>query len=155
MSDKAGTIAETAERLREDFAFLEEYRDKVEHLIDLGKHLPPMAEGLKTEASKVRGCQSQVWLVAEPEDGRLHLTADSDAILVRGLIALVLELYDRRTPREILDNPPTVLEEIGLQRFLTPGRANGLYAMVGRIRGLAEAYAASEARASLAVRRSS
>lgn len=145
MDDRPATIAATAERLREDFAFLEEHRDKVEHIIDLGKRLAPMPDALKTEDSKVRGCQSQVWLVADPEPatGRLHLIADSDAILVRGLIALVLELYDRRTPREILDNPPTVLEEIGLQRFLTPGRANGLYAMVGRIRGLAEAYAAA------------
>jgi len=94
----------------------------------------------------VRGCQSQVWLVGEPlPDGRLHFLADSDAILVRGLIALVLELYDRRRPEEIVANPPAVLEEIGLQRFLTPGRSNGLYAMVGRVRGLAEAYAAGRA----------
>lgn len=147
MDDRPATIAATAERLREDFAFLDDYRDKVEHLIDLGKRLLPMPEELKTEAAKVRGCQSQVWLVGDPlPDGRVHFVADSDAILVRGLIALVLELYDRRTPREIVDHPPTVLEEIGLQRFLTPGRANGLYAMVGRIRGLAEAYAASDVR---------
>ncbi len=142
--DQAATIAEAADRLREEFAFLDDHRDKVEHLIDLGKRLPPMPDALKTESAKVRGCQSQVWLVADPlPDGRVHFLADSDAILVRGLIALVLELYDRRTPREIVENPPTVLEEIGLQRFLTPGRANGLYAMVGRIRGLAEAYAAA------------
>ena len=143
--DQAATIAEAADRLREEFAFLDDHRDKVEHLIDLGKRLPPMPDALKTESAKVRGCQSQVWLVAEPEPGtgRLHLSADSDAILVRGLIALVLELYDRRRPEEILANPPAVLEEIGLQRFLTPGRSNGLYAMVGRVRGLAEAYAAA------------
>jgi len=144
--DQAATIAEAADRLREDFAFLDDHRDKVEHLIDLGKRLPPMPNELKTDASKVRGCQSQVWLVGEPlPDGRLHFLADSDAILVRGLIALVLELYDRRRPEEIVANPPAVLEEIGLQRFLTPGRSNGLYAMVGRVRGLAEAYAAGRA----------
>lgn len=142
--DQAATIAEAADRLREDFAFLDDHRDKVEHLIDLGKRLPPMPDALKTESAKVRGCQSQVWLVGEPlPDGQLHFVADSDAVLVRGLIALVLELYDRRQPAEILANPPAVLEEIGLQRFLTPGRSNGLYAMVGRIRGLAEAYAAA------------
>ncbi len=147
--DQAATIAEAADRLREEFAFLDDHRDKVEHLIDLGKRLPPMSDALKTESAKVRGCQSQVWLVGEPEPGtgRLRLTADSDAILVRGLIALVLELYDRRRPEEILANPPSVLEEIGLQRFLTPGRSNVLYAMVGRVRGLAEAYAAGGARA--------
>lgn len=140
------TVAEAAAELEEEFGLLEDWRDKVELLIDLGKELPPLPEALKTEASKVRGCQSQVWLVAEPEaGGRLHLRADSDAVLVKGLISLLLRLYDRRTPAEILANPPDVLERIGLSKLLTPGRSNGLYAMVGRIRGIAEALA--EARA--------
>ena len=140
------TVAEAAAELEEEFGLLEDWRDKVELLIDLGKELPPLPEALKTEASKVRGCQSQVWLVAEPEaGGRLHLRADSDAVLVKGLISLLLRLYDRRTPKEILANPPDVLERIGLSKLLTPGRSNGLYAMVGRIRGIAEALA--EARA--------
>lgn len=144
MEQKAD-FAETADRLREDFGFLEDFRDKVEHVIDLGKRLPPLPDEHKSEANKVRGCQSQVWMVAELDgEGRVHLRADSDAILVRGLIALVLELYDRRAPEEILANPPDVLEEIGLSRFLTPGRANGLYAMIGRVRQFAEAYAARE-----------
>src|SRR5215211_4432314 len=122
---QAASVAEAAERLREDFALLDEYRDKVEHLIDLGKRLPPLPDALKTEGNKVRGCQSQVWLVAEldPSRGRLRL------------------LYDSRTPAEVLANPPAVLEEIGLARFLTPDRASGLHAMVARIRALAEAYA--------------
>jgi cysteine desulfuration protein SufE len=140
------TFADAAHELEEDFALLDDWRDKVELIIDLGKELPALPEALKTEASKVRGCQSQVWLVAEPiADGRLHLRADSDAVLVKGLISLLLRLYDRRTPREILDNPPEVLERIGLSRLLTPGRANGLHAMVARIRGIAQALA--EARA--------
>ena len=144
---QAASVAEAAERLREDFALLDEYRDKVEYLIDLGKRLPPLPDALKTEGNKVRGCQSQVWLVAEldPSRGRLRLRADSDAVLTRGLVALLLELYDRRTPGEVLANPPAVLEEIGLARFLTPGRAGGLHAMVARIRALAEAYAAVRA----------
>ena len=83
-------------------------------------------------------------MVAEPEPGgRVHWRADSDAVLVKGLISLLLRLYDRRTPREVLDNPPEVLERVGLSKFLTPGRANGLYAMVGRMRALAEALAAA------------
>jgi cysteine desulfuration protein SufE len=136
------TIAEVANELEEDFALLDDWRDKVEYLIELGKDLPPLPERLKTEGNKVRGCQSQVWLVAEPEaGGRIHLRAESDAILVKGEISLLLRLYDRRTPQEILDNPPTVLERVGLSKFLTPGRANGLYAMVARIRGIAEALA--------------
>jgi cysteine desulfuration protein SufE len=140
-------VTAAADRLREDFALLDDYRDKIEHIIDLAKHLPPRPEALKTEATKVRGCQSQVWLVAEPEGERLHLQADSDAILVKGLIALLLELYDRRTAEEILANPPEVLEEIGLSRFLTPGRANGLYSMINRIRTLAEGVQAGQAHA--------
>ena len=92
----------------------------------------------------MRGCQSQVWLVAEPEaGGRLHLRADSDAVLVKGLISLLLALYDRRGVAEILANPPDVLERIGLSKLLTPGRSNGLYAMVARIRSMAEALAAA------------
>ena len=145
MPDDA-SIAEAAAALEEEFALLEDWRDKVELLIELGRELPPLPEALKTEASKVRGCQSQVWLVAEPEaGGRLHLRADSDAVLVKGLILLLLRLYDRRTPAEILANPPDVLERIGLKKFLTPGRANGLYAMVARIQGLAEALSAARA----------
>lgn len=141
---QAGSVGEAAERLRDDFGLLEDYRDKIEYVMDLGKRLPPLPGELKSEASKVRGCQSQVWLVGEPQaEGTLRLRADSDAILVKGLIALLLELYDGRTPREILDNPPEVLEEIGLQRLLTPGRSSGLYAMVGRIKALAEAAAAA------------
>jgi cysteine desulfuration protein SufE len=139
-------IAAEAQALEEEFALFDDWRDKVEYLIELGKDLPPLPEPLKTEANKVRGCQSQVWLVAEfdPATARLHLRADSDAILVKGLISLLLRLYDRRTPAEVLANPPKVLERIGLAKFLTPGRANGLYAMVGRIRALAEAFATAQ-----------
>ena len=139
------TIADAAAALEEEFALLEDWRDKVECLIELGRDLPPLPEALKVERHKVRGCQSQVWLVAEPEaGGRLHLRADSDAVLVKGLISLLLALYDRRTPQEILANPPDVLERIGLSRLLTPGRSNGLHAMVARIRSMAEALAAAK-----------
>jgi cysteine desulfuration protein SufE len=140
------TVADAARELEEDFALLDDWRDKVEHIIDLGKGLPPLPATLKTEANKVRGCQSQVWLVAEPQPGgQLHLRADSDAVLVKGLISLLLALYDGRTAREILDNPPEVLERIGLSKLLTPGRSNGLYAMVARIRAIAEAFTAATA----------
>jgi cysteine desulfuration protein SufE len=143
---QAPTVAEEARTLEEEFALFDDWRDKVEYLIELGKGLPPMPERLKTEAHKVRGCQSQVWLVAEPEaGGAVRLLADSDAVLTKGLISLLVRLYDRRTAREILDNPPEVLERIGLKKLLTPGRANGLYAMVARIRALAEALSAARA----------
>src|SRR4051794_21144528 len=139
------TIADAASALEEEFGFLEDWRDKVEYLIELGKDLPPLPDGLKGEGNRVRGCQSQVWLVAEPQaDGRVHLRADSDAVLVKGLIGLLLRLYDGRTAREILDNPPDVLERLGLARMLTPGRANGLYAMTARIRAIAEALSTAQ-----------
>ncbi len=138
------TIADAARDLEQEFALLEDWRDKVEYIIELGKDLPPLPDALKTEGNKVRGCQSQVWLVAEPEaGGRVHLRADSDAVLVKGLISLLVTLYDRRTPQEILDNPPDVLERVGLAKLLTPGRSNGLYSMVARIRSMAEAFAAA------------
>lgn len=140
------TIADAARDLEEEFALLEDWRDKVEYIIELGKDLPPLPDALKSEGNKVRGCQSQVWLVAEPQaGGRIHLRADSDAVLVKGLISLLVSLYDRRTPLEILDNPPDVLERVGLAKLLTPGRSNGLYAMIARIRAVAEAFASARA----------
>lgn len=137
------TIAEAQRELREDFELLEDPRDRIEYIIDLGKRLAPLEERHRTEGNKVRGCQSQVWMVAELDEqsGRLRLQADSDAIIVKGLIALLLRLYDGRTASEILENPPTVLEEIGLRNFLTPGRSNGLYSMINRLRQLAGIYA--------------
>jgi cysteine desulfuration protein SufE len=139
---QAGTIEEAAAAIEADFALFEAFRDKIEYLIELGRELAPMDDALKTEANKVRGCQSQVWMVAELDrsSGRLRFSADSDAVLVRGLIGLLMRLYDGRRPEEILDNPPEVFERIGLGRMLTPGRANGLYAMVGRIRQFAAGY---------------
>jgi cysteine desulfuration protein SufE len=143
---QAPTFADEARSLEEEFALFDDWRDKIEYIIELGKGLPALPEVYKTPANAVRGCQSQVWLLAEPEaDGRLHLRADSDAVLVKGLISLLLRLYDHRTPADILAHPPEVLERVGLAKLLTPGRSNGLYAMVARIRGLAEALTAARA----------
>ncbi|NBB71592.1 MAG: SufE family protein [Alphaproteobacteria bacterium] len=130
--------------LEEEFALFDDWREKIEYVMDLGKALPPFPEEARTEGNRVHGCQSQVWMDAriDPETGRLRLVADSDAILVKGLIGLLLRLYDDRPPREIVDNPPEVFERIGLGRHLTPGRANGLYEMVRRVRELAAAQAA-------------
>lgn len=133
------TVAEAAKAIEEDFALFDEYRDKIEYIMDRGKRLPPFPDAQRTDVNKVRGCQSQVWMVGDldPESGRMRLQADSDAFIVKGLIAMLLQLYDERTPAEILDNPPKVLEDIGLTVFLTPGRSNGLYSMVNRIRSMA------------------
>lgn len=142
MSHRADEIDAAAAAIEEDFALFDDVRDKIEYIIDLGKHLPPLPDELKTEANRVRGCQSQVWLVAEldPESRRVALRADSDAVIVKGLISLLVRLYGNRTPEAILARPPEVFERVGLGRMLTPGRANGLYAMVERIRQLAQAY---------------
>jgi cysteine desulfuration protein SufE len=141
--EKAATIAEEQERLEEDFALLEDTRDKYEYIIELGKELAPLDSAHKIAANLVRGCQSQVWMVAHLDEatGHLRLQADSDAIITKGLVALVLRLYDDRPPRAVLDNPPSVFEAIGLGRLITPGRSNGLYSMVNRVRQFAEAYA--------------
>jgi len=140
----AVSITNRQRELEEEFALFDDWREKIEYVMDLGKSLPPFPEEARTEDNRVHGCQSQVWMDAriEPETGRLRLVADSDAILVKGLIGLLLRLYDDRPPREIVDNPPEVFERIGLGRHLTPGRANGLYEMVRRIRDLAAAQAA-------------
>jgi len=145
--EQAPTIAEEAQAIEEEFGFFDDARERIEHIVELGRVLDPIREEAKTEANRVRGCQSQVWMEAmfDPDRGRMGLVADSDAIIVKGLIALVLRLYANRPPQEILDNPPEVFERIGLGRMLTPGRANGLYSMVKRVHELAKIYAKATA----------
>ena len=140
----AASIPDRQRELEDEFALFDDWREKIEYVMDLGKQLPAFPEEARTEDNRVHGCQSQVWMDAriDPASGRLRLVADSDAILVKGLIGLLLRLYDDRPPREIVDNPPEVFERIGLGRHLTPGRANGLYEMVRRIRELAAVHAA-------------
>jgi cysteine desulfuration protein SufE len=139
----AASIRDRQQELEDEFALFDDWREKIEYVMDLGKTLPAFPEEARVEDNRVHGCQSQVWMDAriDPETGRLRLVADSDAILVKGLIGLLLRLYDDRPPREIVDNPPEVFERIGLGRHLTPGRANGLYEMVRRVRELAAAHA--------------
>ena len=139
----AASIRDRQQELEDEFALFDDWREKIEYVMDLGKTLPPFPEEARTEDNRVHGCQSQVWMDAriDPDSGRLRLVADSDAILVKGLIGLLLRLYDDRPPHEIVDNPPEVFERIGLGRHLTPGRANGLYEMVRRVRELAATQA--------------
>jgi cysteine desulfuration protein SufE len=136
---QAATIAEEQQLIAEDFALLDDWRDKIEYVLDLGRALDSLRDDERVDANKVRGCQSQVWMVAEldPASGLVAIRADSDAFIVRGLIGLLLRLYANRPPDEILANPPTVFEEIGLGAHLSPTRANGLHAMIKRIRQLA------------------
>lgn len=144
MSD-ALDIAASAAEIEEEFGFFDDNRERIEHIVDLGRALEPLREEAKTEGNRVRGCQSQVWMeaVLDPESGTLKLTADSDAIIVKGLISLVLRLYDGARPQDILDHPPDVFERIGLGKMLTPGRANGLYSMINRVQEFARIYASA------------
>ncbi len=130
----------TIDAIREDFALLDDWEDRYRYIIELGRALPQMPDALKTEATKVRGCASQVWLTTETGPAGadstplLKFQGDSDAHIVRGLVAILLEIYKGRTAREIADyNPFADFDSIGLKDHLTPQRSNGLASMVERI----------------------
>ncbi len=136
----------TIARLQSDFELLDDWEDRYRYIIELGRGLAPFPEALRTDATKVRGCTSQVWLVSEtrPADNGagpvLHFTGDSDAHIVRGLVAILLALYQDKPAREILAiEPETVFAAFGLKEHLTPQRSNGLASMVARIRADASA----------------
>jgi cysteine desulfuration protein SufE len=124
------------QEIAEEFELLGDWEERLHHVIALGKALPPLSEAEHSEANKVRGCASQVWLTTEREaDGRLAFRGDSDAIIVRGLIALLLRLYSGRSPAEILAfDAKAGLTGLGLPGALTMQRSNGLFSMVERIR---------------------
>ncbi len=133
-------IVTAQQELIEAFQFFDDWMDRYQYIIDLGRELPPFPEEAQTEANQVRGCQSQVWMTLhEGEGGRLRIQATSDAAIVSGLIALLLRVYDDRTPREIADTPPDFIAAIGLDQHLSPSRTNGLAAMVQRLKQEAEA----------------
>lgn len=121
----------------EEFSLFPEWMDKYEYLIEIGKSLPMIQEGNKTEENLIKGCQSRVWLHCQMEDGRLQFSADSDAIITKGIIALLIRVYNNRRPDEILSSDFGFIREIGLQENLTPTRANGLVSMIDRIRAYA------------------
>ena len=132
----------TLDDIRDSFAFFDDWEDKYRFVIDLGKELPELDEAERTEANLVRGCQSQVWLTSEQREDRLHLSIDSDAHIVRGLISIVLAAYQDRTPAEILAfDIEALFEDLALLKHLSPTRGNGLRAMVNRIQETARAAA--------------
>ena len=128
------TIAEKQAEIIEDFSFLEEWEERFKFVMDLGKEMADFPEELRTEDNKLHGCQSQVWLHGRLEDDRVHFHADSDSALVKGLVALLLTVYSGERPDDILTHPPTFLEKIGMNKHLTPNRANRLAAMIKQIR---------------------
>ena len=131
------TLEEKKQSIVEDFSLYEEWLDKYEYLIELGKSLEPFPEEKKTEDRLIKGCQSRVWLDSELRDGRLYFTADSDAIITRGIISLLISVYSGRTPEEIAGDDFGFVQEIGLKENLSPTRANGLVSMIERIKELA------------------
>jgi cysteine desulfuration protein SufE len=130
--------------LESDFAVLDDWEDRYRYIIELGRTLAPMAPELKTEVTKVRGCASQVWLVSETQGaGTMHFVGDSDAHIVRGLIAILFRIYEGKSPEQILALDPRVtFAALGLNEHLTPQRSNGLASMVERVRADARAAAA-------------
>lgn len=135
-------MSTSIDEIRSDFAFLDDWEERYRYLIELGDSLPEFPEAARDEAHKVPGCVSQVWLVTETDDGAdpvIRFRGDSDAHIVRGLVAVVLALYSGRRPAEILDiDAEAAFRELGLDQHLTPQRSNGLRSMVKRIRRDAE-----------------
>jgi len=132
------TTKDVLNELEADFAMLPTWEDRYQYIIDLGKALPALPEDDRKDENLVRGCQSRVWLVPSIVDGKIRLRADSDAIIVRGLVALVLKVYDNRTPEDILSSPVSEFDRLGLLQHLSPNRANGLASMVSNIARVAE-----------------
>lgn len=134
-------LPENIQEMLEDFEFLTDWEDRYMHVIDMGKQLPGLPDALKVDANKVKGCVSQVWLTTRFDEATNILTfeGDSDAHIVKGLVAIVLQIYSGRTPEQItaLEAEP-ILKSLGLSEHLSPQRSNGLRAMVGRIRAEAE-----------------
>ena len=133
------TIQDLQAEIVEEFSVFTDWMDKYEYLIELGKGMPLIDEKDKTDEHLIRGCQSRVWLSCRKEDGRLHFAADSDAIITKGIISLLLKVYDGQKPEDILAADEHFLEEIGLKENLSPTRANGLVSMIRTIKD----YAAS------------
>ncbi len=118
----------------EEFSFFEDWMQRYEYLIELGKSLQPMDESLKTAENLISGCQSKVWITATKKDARIYFQADSDAIITKGIVALILRVYSGQTPETILKTEPDFIEKTGLKENLSPTRANGLFAMIKQIK---------------------
>jgi cysteine desulfuration protein SufE len=134
------TIKETQDAIVEEFADLDDWMDKYQLLIDLGNELDPLPEQYKTESNLIDGCQSRVWLQADLREGRLYFQAESDALIVKGIVSLLIRVFSGQTPRDILDAELFFIDDIGLREHLSPTRSNGLLAMVKQIRMYALAY---------------
>lgn len=138
------TINELQDNVIEEFSAFDDWMDKYALLIDLGNSLPPLEEKYKTESNLIEGCQSRVWLQADYEDGKIIFKGESDSVIVKGIVSLLINVLSGHTPQEILDTDLYFIEQIGLKEHLSPTRSNGLVAMVKQMRMYALAYRTKE-----------
>jgi len=134
------TIEEIQTQIVEEFSGFEDWMDKYAYLIEIGNEMTPIDVKYKIDSNLIRGCQSRVWLHQEFSEGRITFEAESDALIVKGLVALLLRIYSGRTPKEILESEPLFIDEIGLRQHLSPTRSNGLLSMVKQMKLYALAY---------------
>ena len=134
------TIKETEQQIIDEFSNFDEWLDRYAYLIDLGRECPQIDEKDKTEQNLIKGCQSRVWLSCSYDDGLLHFRADSDAVITRGIVTLLIRVLDGHTPQEILDADLAFIDAIGLKEHLSPTRSNCLTAMVKQMKMYALAY---------------
>jgi cysteine desulfuration protein SufE len=134
------TIEETEQEIVEEFELFDDWMQKYEHLIDLAKSLPVIDEKYKTEDNLIKGCQSRVWMHSELKDGKVYFTADSDAIITKGMVALMIRVLSGHTPDEIVNAKLEFVEKVGLTKHLSPTRSNGLLSMIKQMKLDALAY---------------
>ena len=137
-------MKEAEESLIQEFALFDDWMDKYNYIIELGKELPMIDPEFKKEEFLISGCQSQVWLHPEMRDGKLYFTADSDAIITKGIVNLLIRVLSGHTPQEILDNDLSYIDTIGLKEHLSPTRSNGLASMMKQIKLYALAYSTKQ-----------
>ena len=138
------TINELQDNVIEEFSVFDDWMDKYALLIDLGNSLPPLDEKYKTESNLIEGCQSRVWFQADDVDGKIIFQGESDAVIVKGIVSLLIQILSGHTPQEILDADLYFIDKVGLKEHLSPTRSNGLVAMVKQMRLYAMAYRAKE-----------
>ena len=130
-------VQQAQQKLVEEFQFFDNWMDRYQYIIDLGRRLPEFPESARVEANKIKGCQSQVWFTANQDGDRMHFAAISDAAIVSGLIAMLLRIYSDRTPDDIVNTPADFVTALQLEQHLSPTRSNGLAAMLKSIRSFA------------------
>ena len=134
------TIEEVQNEIIEEFSMFEDWEERYQYMIDLGKDLPIIDEKYKTEDNIIKGCQSRVWVHANMEDDKINFTADSDAIITKGIIAILIRVFSNQHPKAILDANTDFIDKIGLKEHLSPTRANGLVSMIKQLKMYAIAY---------------